>query len=83
MLVDVVDTLGELGVMTVWLVTADVPAPPVAPPDTDPVEPLAPVPPVVAGGVVLSANATPAREVYASMVALTIESLLGRIERSP
>jgi hypothetical protein len=72
--VDVVGTLGALGVITVWLVTADAP---------DPVVEL-PAPVVTgAGVVVLSAKDTPAREVHASIVALTIKSFWDRIERSP
>ncbi len=71
MVVDVVGTLGELGVMTVWLVTDDVPV------VDDCVDDESVVP--LFALVVLSANDTDAREVHASMVALTIKSFWDRI----
>ena len=67
MLVDVVDVAGELGVVTVWLDTVD----------------DVPLAPLVLGVLVSSAKDALAREVHASMVALTIKSFWDRIERSP
>jgi hypothetical protein len=74
MVVDVVGTLGELGVITVWLVTADEPV------VDDVVDDESFAPLFV---FVSSANDAEAREVHASMVALTIKSFWDRIERSP
>jgi hypothetical protein len=71
MVVDVVGTLGELGVMTVWLVTDDEP---VVDEDCDDEESVVPL-----FALVSSANDADAREVHASMVALTIKSFWDRI----